>query len=1178
MIPYAASSGKPSFTSVSGRSSRSGKSSSGKSTTQQQTQQLLAFQLPQLSSQPPQPVQSPFFPEPKFSESSFTTPLNPVSKAPSCNPPVQTIITGNLSQRFGSDYSPNQSSFQVRKIRLAELEIQKASIENAFYTLMSKEEIERLSGDIIVKNEASSGEGSVNDPRMGMIKKNIPCNTCYKFYDCFGHYGRIDFAKPIIHPSYIRTVISILRIICNSCGKLMITKQQLKQNYLDTLQGSKLFKTMEDLSKRCNQSERDKMCKVGSSVAPCQENPIYDTVRSKESKRIYYKIDKDSKDYIELTADKVYEIFDQIPDEDLKTLGFDYDPTTEIGSHPKNMVLQSILVIPPSIRKTSYKNGRIGPGGIVDLYKMIVRKNKEILAMNQKGDIQEIKKNMGNSYGDLIEVVLNIFEKNEGRFVPKSGSHKSIKSEYTGKEGEIREKLIGKRVTSSARSVIGPGPYLETGQVQIPMQIVEQVPVKELVTSFNIDIFTKMIREGLIFNVVQNFGQNRKLLTKVTIQNKDTIPIFVGDYVYRPLVNGDYVIINRQPTIHKFGIMGHEVVIGNSNNIRINPNAAAPYNADFDGDEMNVHVPQTEAARREISVNIDIVKGLPILTSNLTEFVDIVVQGSGPEYNIEGYYNAGKRPLSEFYKILETLGPYAIEKFNRRVENIQNNPADYPNFNIFSGKMLFSLVLPDEFRYERSNKVETDVKDFKKIIIKHGILIQGVVTPNDFFNLGSIGVRYQEIYGNKKYRIMYKELEQVMTAFFGKDKPVNLGPMNFYANILTGEKSSNIVGLIMDSLSSTFMYTADKNIDTQEKMMISRESYYQGLISLKITHQLRTLDYRLEKHGVDKFSGKGYFSMALPEDFFYEGSGGVSIKDGILLSGTITKDHVGVKHRSIIQMVAIDYGTLRAGNLITDLNSLALNYMETRPLSITGSDIIIDDPRIREGSEKILAEIRIQLEALGTKNPDPTQEKHRQKLINQIVDSVRSQGNVLIKDVLVDNNSIKIMFLSGAKGSLANTAQMIEGSMRGQEFILGDRPKKSIPGDRVLHFHMIDDPSPPPESQGFCRSSYAEGLDPVDAFIHAVAARVGAINTAKSTAKTGYTSNKIHYALQDLKVYTDGSVRTASDQIVQYNYGDDNFNPQFLVYSKFEGNQDNIASPIDIGRTMRQIAHQLTSK
>jgi len=1186
-IPSGPPSSGQSFTSTGASKGRlSGRSSGKKSAT---TPQPLP-QLPQLSSlqQPqqttPQPARPSFFPEPIGIQPVANTPLNPIGAVPFCNPiPTEILITGNLTNRFGSDfYSPRQASTQAHEIRTAEMELETGTIETAFYSLLSKEEIERLSGDIIIKNTNVSGEGSVNDPRMGMIKKSLPCNTCYKFYDCSGHYGRIDFAKSIVHPSFIRDVISILRLVCNSCGKLMITRQQIKRNHLDFLKGSKLFKTLEELPKRCTQSERDDLCRAGSLVAPCQENPEFDGTRSKEARRIYYKEEKGSKDLIEMPADSVYKIFDQMSADDLDILGFDYDPSTNTGSHPKNMILSNLLVIPPSFRKTSYKFGKVGPGDIVTLYEELIKTNNIIRMMNEKGNVQDIKKNMATSYGDLIELVSNIFDKDDGRYVKRMSNHKSIKSMYTSKEGEIREKLIGKRVTSSARSVIGPEPTLETGQVQLPEQIVDQVPVKELVTNFNIELFTRMIREGKILNIIQNEGKNRKLPISVNKKNRNTISIFIGDYVYRPLVNGDYIILNRQPTIHKFGIMGHEVIIGKSSSIKINPNAASPYNADFDGDEMNVHVPQTEAARREISINVDIATGLPILTSDLTEFVDVVAQGSGPEYNVEGYYNAGKRTMEEFNNIMNTLGTTAREIFDSKVALMQNNAdyAEYKNFNVYSGKMLFSLVLPREFNYSRGATSEKDSEKVmtskKKIIIKNGILVQGVVTPTDFFNLGSIGVNFQEKYGGKKYKVMYKELEQIMNAFFGKDKPVNLGPMNLYANILTGEKSTNIIGLIMDALSSTYIYTSDVDLETKEKLRISREVYYQALINLKITRQLRTLDARLEKHGIEKFSGKGYFSMALPEDLWYEGSGGVVIKDGILISGIITSDHVGKAQRSIIQTVALDYGTLRAGHLITDLNLLALNFLETRPLSITGSDIIIPDPRIKLGSEKILAETRMQIEALGTKNPDASQEKHRQKLINQIVDTVKSQGTVLIRDILSDSNNIKIMVKSGAKGSMANTAQMIEGSMRGQEFILGDRPKKTLPGDRVLHFHMINDPSPPPESQGFCRSSYAAGLDPVDAFIHAVAARIGGVNTAKSTAKTGYTSNRLHYSLQDLVVYTDGSVRNLKGQIVQYNYGDDNLNPQFLVYSKFEGNEFNIASPIDIGRTMRKVVHELT--
>lgn len=1102
---------------------------------------------------------------------------------PQCEPiSISEQYIEIMKQRFGTDVAiPGQFSTSVEKIRAKELsKIISSDITHTMFSLYSHEEIKRMSGDILIAETGLIGQGTVNDPRMGMSNKSTPCGTCSKVYDCSGHYGRIEFHRAIVHPFFIRNVISILNLVCNNCGHLMINEKDLKNNKLDKLTGSDLFKKLELLPKKCSQKEQQEIeCVPGSApIGSCIDNPEFDNKKSKEEKRIFYNAAKkgEPKRLVEIEADQIYMIFSQIPERDLKILGFNYDPITKTGSHPKNMILKSLLLIPPSFRKTSYKHGKIGPGFMTELYRKVVEENNHIKNLSERKDYEKTQaRGISDNYANLIELVGNIFEKDDGRFVKNEPGHKSIKSLYTGKKGEIRDKLTGKRVTSSARSVLGPGSYLEIGEAEIPYVIAKQQPVRELVTNFNNEIFTRMIREGKIESIERGTGQAEKLTTKITEKNRNTIALSIGDYVFRPLVEGDFVILNRQPTIHKGGIMGHRVVIGKTNAIRINPNAAAPYNADFDGDEMNIHIPQNEEARRQIGYGVDLNVGLPILTSSFTEFVEQLIPAEGAEYNIEGYLNAGKRPMEIFFKILNELGENAKSKFEYRFSFVKDD-KEYLNLNPYSGKMLFSLVFPNDFNYKRGS-------GDKAVIIKNGILIQGTVDSRAFFNSGSISDSYEKKYGHKRYKIFYKEIEQVLDVFFGEEKPLTFGVMNLYANILTGEKSSNMIGLIMDSLSSLYKLTSDIDLETGEESVITKETWSDGIMSLKMKTQLRTLDYRLQKHGVQKYRGDGYsprayFSMALPEDFFYKkgkGADRVVIKDGVLISGIITKDHVGVAHNSIIQHVALDYSSWRAGNLLTDLNSIALIFLETNPLSITGEDIFIDDPKVKEGSEKILAEVRLKMEALGTKLSDSSREKFRQQLINEIVDSVKNQGQILVKDILVDSNNIKIMVKSGAKGSLANTAQMIEFSMRGQEFILGDRPKKSLPGDRVLHFNVMNDPSPGPESQGFCIDSYSGGLNPANAFIHAVAARIGGVNTAKSTAKTGYTSNKIHYALADLVSYTDGSVRNTNGQIVQYSYGDDDLDPQYLMLSKFKGNEDNIASPLDVFRTMRNLVMQL---
>ena len=171
---------------------------------------------------------------------------------------------------------------------------------------------------------------------------------------------------------------------------------------------------------------------------------------------------------------------------------------------------------------------------------------------------------------------------------------KSIMQRLKGKDGRIRNNLMGKRVDFSARSVITPDPNIELDQLGVPIKIAKNQTFPEKVNDYNIEKLQKLLENGEEWPGVKNiFKKRENIKITITNQNKNTIVLENGDIVNRHLLDNDYVLFNRQPSLHKMSMMGHRVKVMEGNTFRLNISVTPPYNADFDGDEMNMHVPQS---------------------------------------------------------------------------------------------------------------------------------------------------------------------------------------------------------------------------------------------------------------------------------------------------------------------------------------------------------------------------------------------------------------------------------------------------------------------------------------------------------------------------------------------------------------------------------------------------------
>lgn len=296
-------------------------------------------------------------------------------------------------------------------------------------------------------------------------------------------------------------------------------------------------------------------------------------------------------------------IFKHISAEEIKKMGLSND-----YARPEWMVVTVLPVPPPPVRPSiSIDGSGQGSRGEDDLtYKLgdIIRANGNVRRCHLDGSPAHIL----NEFESLLQFHVATYMDNDIAGQPqalqKSGRPiKSIRSRLKGKEGRLRGNLMGKRVDFSARTVITGDPNLSLDEVGVPRSIAKVLTYPETVTPYNIHKLHQLVKNGPNEHpgakyVIRESGERIDLRHH---KRAGDITLQYGWKVERHIVDGDYIIFNRQPSLHKESMMGHRVRVMPYSTFRLNLSVTTPYNADFDGDEMNLHVPQNEEARAEVS-------------------------------------------------------------------------------------------------------------------------------------------------------------------------------------------------------------------------------------------------------------------------------------------------------------------------------------------------------------------------------------------------------------------------------------------------------------------------------------------------------------------------------------------------------------------------------------------------
>ncbi len=572
------------------------------------------------------------------------------------------------------------------------------------FEVLSPQEIRRMSVAKIITPETYDDdgfpiEGGLMDTRLGVIDPGLRCKTCGgKAGECPGHFGHIELAAPVIHVGYAKLIARLLNGTCRECGRILL-KDERRDKFIQEIERLRsLNQSYDDVVK-----EVFRLTKAAKKCPHCGAEQI--EVKF-EKPTFYYEGDH------RLTPKDVRERLERIPDEDLPAFGLNPKAV-----RPEWFVLTVLPVPPVTVRPSIIlETGQRSEDDLTHKLVDIIRINQRFMENKEAGAPQQILEDLW----ELLQYHVTTYLDNEVSGIPparhRSGRPlKTLAQRLKGKEGRFRGSLSGKRVNFSARTVISPDPCLSINEVGVPKEIAEELTVPLYVTPENIDMAREFIlrTEHPKANYVVR-PDGRRIRVIETNREELAEKLEPGWIVERQLMDGDIVLFNRQPSLHRMSIMAHYVRVLPYKTFRLNPAVCPPYNADFDGDEMNLHVPQSLEAQAEAKILMAVQEhilsprfGGPII--------------GGIHDHISGLY-------------LLTRGE---KKFNREeaMQLLRSlDVSEIPVKDEYTGKEIFSFILPDitlEFKAEICQGCEECKKENCEndayVIIKNGKLIRGTI-------------------------------------------------------------------------------------------------------------------------------------------------------------------------------------------------------------------------------------------------------------------------------------------------------------------------------------------------------------------------------------------------------------------------------------------------------------------
>ena len=650
-------------------------------------------------------------------------------------------------------------------------------LERIQFGILSPDEIRAMSVCEILTAEKYDGDipktDGLLDLRMGTTDPRLACATCSMDYiECPGHFGHLELARPMIHIGLFTIILKTLRCICWHCSRLLVDRS------------SKAFK---EVISSANAQERLRgILQLCSKVRQCggKDTSFDDSIMSlgtitnendnekersgcghfqpkytREGLRVYREFPADVK--IEgsvdrkraITAGEIHELFRKISQTDAEAMGFDWT-----FSRPEWFILTVLPISPPTVRPSVSFGSMKSSDDLTYALANVVKFNNIVRKQDERGAIPHIL----NEYVDLVQYHLATLFDNELNGQPqalqKSGKPiKSLRQRLVGKAGRVRQNLMGKRVDFSARTVITGDPNLDIDQVGVPRSIAMNLTYPEVVTHHNIEEMRKLVLNGPNVHPGAKtiIRDNHAKISLRHVKRQNDRHLEVGYVVERHIRDGDFILFNRQPSLHKMSLMCHTVKVMPWSSFRLNISVTTPYNADFDGDEMNLHVPQTVMTRAEA-------EGLMRVPRQI-----VSPQSNKPVIGIvqDTLLAVRRMTLKDTF-----IDRYTLNNVLMHLESWDGHipkPCILKPKPLWSGKQVFQLITPNINLMRKANghpdsdKSPNPVTD-TKVLILQGRLITGIIDKQTVGNKPNslIHVTWNEL-GPDRTRRFISECQKV---------------------------------------------------------------------------------------------------------------------------------------------------------------------------------------------------------------------------------------------------------------------------------------------------------------------------------------------------------------------------------------------------------------------------------
>ena len=594
------------------------------------------------------------------------------------------------------------------------------------FGLLSPREIREMAKVTVVRPEIYEADGSpvmggLRDPHFGAIEPGERCPVCGNTrQDCPGHFGKIDLARPVMLPHLGERVYRLLQATCRNCGRILLPDEKVAYMLEVYRRLREKWPVLADIF-------AEEVAKEASSVTECPHCGAKQYKIKFQKPYFFYEVREEGE--VRLTPTDIRERLEKIPDEDAELLG--WDPKS---SRPEWAVLTVLPVPPLAVRPPiTLESGQRAEDDLTHALVEIVRQNERLKSFISSSAPESMIEEAWNTLQNVVAAYIDNELPNIYQLSHRGGKKqlKTLAQRLKGKEGRLRGNLNGKRVNYSSRTVISPDPMISIDEVGVPVEVAKILTVPMVVTPYNIEEARMLVLNGPYKWPGATIVYKKRSNVKIDLRYQRNLrqlaeSLEPGDVVERHLMDGDIVLFNRQPSLHRMSILAHRVRVMPGRTFRLNLLVCPPYNADFDGDEMNLHVPRLEEARAEAEELLLVEKHI------LTPRYGGPIIGGRQDYISGAFLLTVKTSfftLDEVRELFMLVGEVPEEL---------PEPAILKPRQLWTGKQLVSMFLPKDFSFAGRAKVNAgDLKCDSEdcfydsyVVVRNGKLLEGVFDKN----------------------------------------------------------------------------------------------------------------------------------------------------------------------------------------------------------------------------------------------------------------------------------------------------------------------------------------------------------------------------------------------------------------------------------------------------------------